>query len=159
VAATRVSLSNRAQRAVGEIMQIADGYRSLYAARGVDVADSTDITCLGFDAGFYPSSMTDGTCSATEYPHPAWGGDTYVRVLANQTRQAVLITLYNLNKDACNMTMNMVSGTPDLIYQRINTVSQYLPPYASNSFYSASDISTNCTSSTANTIGMMFKVR
>lgn len=159
VAATRVSLSNRAQRATGEIMQIADGYRSLYAARGVDVADSTDITCLGFDSGFIPTSMTDGTCSATNYPRTAWGGASYIRVFANQTRQAVLINLFHLSKEACNMTMNMVTGTPDLIYQRINTDSHYLPPYASNSFYTASEISDSCNSTTDNTIGFMFKVR
>jgi prepilin-type N-terminal cleavage/methylation domain-containing protein len=159
VAAARVSVSNRAQRATGEIMQIVDGYRSLYAARGVDVADGTDITCLGVDSGFFPTTMIVGDCASGTYPRPAWGGDTSVKATANQTRQAVLLTLYSLDKDACNLTMNLVSGTPDIIYQRINTVSQYLPPYASNSFYTASEIATNCTSTNDNTIGMMFKAR
>lgn len=162
VAASKVGMNNKAQRSAAEILQIVDGYRSLYSTRGIDVASATDVTCIGVDSGFFPQNMVVSTCTSgtnTTYPRPSWGGSSYVSVTANPTYQGILVTIGRLDKAACNMTMNAISASPDIIYQRINTVNQYLPPFASNSFYTTSDISDNCTSASSNTIGIMFNAR
>ena len=162
VAAGKVNASNRTQKAAGQVLQIINGYRSLYGAHGIDVGGcfSSDVTCTGAIAGYFPSDMTaESTCSTgngSTYPQTPWGGSSYVSVTTCQSNNTILIAYTNLSQAACISLANAILGATDLTYESIYNgsgwTSQWLPPYSGNTAWTSSQISSYCGANVSNVV-------
>ena len=162
VAAGRVSASNKAQKAAAQVMQIAGNFRTLYAQHGVDVANGTDVTCVGANSNFFPTEMGGTSCvtgTTSTYPISPWGNGSYVQVTANQTNAGVVVAYFNLPQDGCNNLANAVTTNADVIWEEINTTSQNLPPLANNTPYTPSSVNAFCVAGSGNSVQVMFKAR
>lgn len=163
VAAAVVYTNNRTQSAVNETVLIVGNYRTLFSTHGVDIADWTDITCMGVNAGFFPKPMLPPgqTCTTgigATYPQHPW--NNYFQVYSHQGMQGIMILLGGLTQDACNRFTNQIGDVPDVIYQDINnTVSRTLPPYGTSSPLNETDINANCVAGNGNYVQVMFKAR
>ncbi len=157
-AASTVYANNRTQRATAELLTILQGYRSLYVQHPVDTADGTDITAMGCTAGFFPSDMIIGACSATSVYNP-WEGQ--VKVYSDNTNQGIRIKFAGLSDKACNNFSNAVMNSADIIIEQINAGNtRSLPPVGTDVVFTSSDIAADCTAGgTADYVLVTFKAR
>jgi prepilin-type N-terminal cleavage/methylation domain-containing protein len=165
-AAGRANDSNKTQKAVSETLSIVTGYRTLYAQHPVDVADGTDITCMGVNAGFYPADMLAAgvACTTTtygSYPSTPWGNAAsgmYVMMYGYRSWQGVMIQFTTLSQAACNGLANNIANGPDVLYSNIegHTYGTFGGTYVGPS---SAVVNTDCSLAAGNYIQVMFKAR
>ena len=146
VAASKVTANQKTQKAVAETIQIVNNYRTLYAQHGVDVADGTEITCLGVNAGFFPPDMLTvnsltscagktggppsggatsgvGARPSTPWAVSTWtagGGSNDVSVeVYGVSNPMIWVRFRGLSQAACESLMIALTSTSGLVYQGI----------------------------------------
>jgi len=161
-AASRTNDANKVQKATGQVMQILNNYRTLYAQRGVDVSDGTDVTCQGVTNNYFPSEMVIGACTTattSTYPVTPWNNGGYAQILGYQSVSGILIIYTSLPQTACNNLMASLTTSPDLMYENINGTAQYLPPYAATTVYTLPTINGLCVAGSGNYIEVMYPAK
>jgi prepilin-type N-terminal cleavage/methylation domain-containing protein len=161
-ASARVSASNKVQKAQGQVLQILAGYRSLFAQRAVDVADWTDLTCMGINAGFFPSEMIPSVaCGAvpTGYPVTPWGGSSYVRVWGHKTWNGIVINYVSLSQEACVSFANAAATDPTIIYENINGTTVGTGTPLGSAVFSTTAINAACVAGNTNVVYVMWAAR
>ena len=84
VAAGQAYQAQKATKAANQVQQIFTGYKTIYAAKGIDdPTDNDDVTCLGMNAKAFPSDMYPAvipcvTGTNTTYPQSPWGQPVFV---------------------------------------------------------------------------------
>ncbi len=156
-AASSVHASMNIQKAAEEFQFILNGYRSLYANNQLDPLDWTDVTCLGVNAGLFPSSMLQQgvacvTSDGTTYPSAPWGSaksGQYVRVYTYKTWGGFTILFPTPSVSTCFAFLTAVA-TPDAIWESTSTTSNGLGTPLGAGLWTPSIINTNgyCNGST-----------
>ncbi len=154
IAASGVSSANQTRQATAEVTQILTNYRKLYATHGVDMADNTDVTCLGITAGFFPPEMvpSGATCTASASGTTSYAGDelktpwseALIRVQVEQSTQRIIISFRSMNQTHCNNFGDAMISSPEIVTIGTLTppttpqaVAKTLCPLASNDVYVA----------------------
>lgn len=124
-AASNANIANKAQKSATQIMQIYNGYKSIYTRTGIDTAScftaTNDVTCLGVNAGFFPSEMVLGACTPntpSTYPQTPWGNGSYATVQTCQSHNTFAITYSALSQASCISLANAIyNSTSAMSYQ------------------------------------------
>ena len=166
-AASTVYTRNQAQKAAGQVLMIASGYKSLYNAHGVDVADGTDITCIGISNNIFPPDMlSDGqVCNGgipNIFPYHPWGKT--VSVSSNQARNGVVISYWNLTTAACFALATAEANNADIEESFVGpngTSPNHIiyPPYGNGTPMTSTQISDFCSESNNNQVTFAYVVK
>jgi prepilin-type N-terminal cleavage/methylation domain-containing protein len=132
----QVNENNKTQKSVSQVMQIIQGYRSLYAKNGIDAgSDGKIVNTYGINAKYFPSEMIIGGAA-----HHLWGGGIYV--IPSQATNMLLIS-YGiagpggadaLPEDACIRLASALTFLPDVIYENINATTNPSPLTAASTY-------------------------
>jgi type II secretory pathway pseudopilin PulG len=168
VAADHARETSRTSRAVNQITSILSGYRTLYKQSPVDTGNPSgpqsfvDITCVGVNAGYFPSEMllnvTCATGTGSTYPASPWGSaaDSHnVEVSGIQDWNAIAITYWNLPQVACINLVNAIQTMPGIVFANVDGVTKGTGTIASYTPWSSTAATTNC-SKTDGTNGVQF---
>jgi len=174
-ASAQVSGNRKTQKEAANALQILNGYKNLYAAHGVDVADGTFVTCTGIMNGYFPADMIlSGTSCASptsvpsKSPQSPWGGNIWI--LAYQSTNMILISYGiggpgssdGLTQKACIGVASALTFSPDVVYENINASTNPNPFTATSTYtpYTISQITGLCNQSgTGNQVQIGFKAR
>jgi len=155
VAAAAVYENNHTARASEQVMQIITGFKSIYGASRVNIADWTDITSLAINNQFLPADMiVPGNTSNGVGP---WSGST-VNVYSYQSGDGIIILYNSLNQTACNHFGNAVATTnPGLIWADINGTQAGNASSVSPGWTTA-NINTYCSLASGNYVYVMYSM-
>ena len=164
-AASSVHASMNIQKAAEEFQFILNGYRSLYANNQLDV-DWTDVTCLGVNAGLFPSSMLQQGVACvnkapTTYPSAPWGSaksGQYVQVYTHQTAQAFIINFQTPSVAICTAFMLAVA-TPDAIDQYIGAFHNDPGGPLGSTLWTPTTVSSNCTTAGGSNVTVAYPAK
>jgi prepilin-type N-terminal cleavage/methylation domain-containing protein len=168
-AASTVYINNALKTAVTEQGIIAENYRSMFSAHGVDTGEWIDITCAGINNGYFPTAMLvpGTTCASsapgtgpTHYPASPFGGSSYVVVYSVQSMQGIVVAFFGLTQAQCSQYANQVMSIPGLIYEQIDSTGQELPPWAATTPYTTAQANAACNAAgAANAVYIMYPAR
>lgn len=149
-AAATVYENMRAERAAGDVLTIVGGWRSIYGAKQVDVADWTDITAATINAKIMPPDMIQ--TGNTSYGVGPWSG-SYVYVYGIQTQNAVDVLVWDISQSACNRLAQAILGSSSAPIQAgLNNDWRTFPPLGTSPYYTTTDIANDCANSNTNAI-------
>jgi hypothetical protein len=125
-ASANVYSSNNAQITHQNMLNVVQAYRSFYGPNLITGTDWTDITCLGVNAGFFPSSTTKSgtTCitgNGATYPNASPSSySSYLQVWSHTFNQGIIIGAFGLSRGLCAQLASNIGTGSDVVWYNID---------------------------------------